>query len=383
MTIFGTRPEAVKMAPVVKALADRPERFVVRVAVTAQHREMLDQTLRHFDIRPDYDLNIMQPRQTLAGIATRALEGLDRVLEESRPDLVLVHGDTATTFIGSLAAFYRQIPVGHVEAGLRTDNKYDPFPEEMNRRLTGQVADLHFAPTPWAQANLLAERVDRKYLFVTGNTAIDALFLTRRSDHRFAESGLRSLDFASRRVIVVDTLHRRENLERMGGIYGAIRRLAEASPEAQLVVLMHKNPAVRDAAAPVLAGLTGITLLDPLDYPDFINLIHRAHFVISDSGGVQEEAPSLGSPVLLLRETTERPEAIEAGTVRMVGTDPDAIFAAARQLLTDEVAYRAMREASNPYGDGLASGRIADALEYYFGWRAEPPRPFSPGFTRA
>jgi len=383
MTIFGTRPEAVKMAPVVKALAARPERFVVKVAVTAQHREMLDQTLRHFDLRPDYDLNIMQPRQTLAGIATRALEGLDRVLEESRPDLVLVHGDTATTFIGSLAAFYRQIPVGHVEAGLRTDNKYDPFPEEMNRRLTGQVADLHFAPTPWAQANLLAERVDRKYLFVTGNTAIDALFLTRRSNHRFAEPGLRSLDFASRRVIVVDTLHRRENLERMGGIYGAIRRLAEASPEAHLVVLMHKNPAVRDAAAPVLAGLTGITLLDPLDYPDFINLIHRAYFVISDSGGVQEEAPSLGSPVLLLRETTERPEAIEAGTVRMVGTDPDAIFAAARQLLTDDTAYRAMREAGNPYGDGLASERIADALEYYFGWRAEPPRPFSPASARA
>lgn len=366
------------MAPVVKALAARPERFDVKVAVTAQHREMLDQTLHHFAIQPDYDLNIMQQRQTLAGIATRALEGLDRVLEEIRPDLVLVHGDTATTFIGSLAAFYRRIPVGHVEAGLRTDNKYDPFPEEMNRRLTGQVADLHFAPTAWAKANLLAERVDTQYLFVTGNTAIDALFLTRRGDYRFAEESLRSLDFQSRRVIVVDTLHRRENLERMGGIYQAVRRIAEASPEAHLVVLMHKNPAVREAAAPVLAGLTGITLLDPLDYPDFINLIDRAHFVISDSGGVQEEAPSLGSPVLLLRETTERPEAIEAGTVRMVGTDPDAVFAAARQLLTDSAAYRAMREASNPYGDGQAAERIADGLEYYFGWREAPPEPFRP-----
>lgn len=378
MTVFGTRPEAIKMAPVIKALEARQPRFRVQVAVTAQHREMLDQTLRHFSIAPEYDLNIMRPRQTLAQIATRALQGLDEVMAEAAPDLVLVHGDTATTFIGSLAAFYRRIPVGHVEAGLRTEDKYDPFPEEMNRRLTGVVADLHFAPTPWAEQNLLRERVKPETVFVTGNTAIDALFLTRREDYRFSDPRLQELDFAGKRVVVVDTLHRRENFgEKMVGIYRAVRRIAEESPEAHLVVLLHKNPEARDVALEVLEGLRGITLMEPLDYPDFINLIARAHMVISDSGGVQEEAPSLGAPVLLLRETTERPEALEAGTVRMVGTDPREIYSSARRLLADEAAYRMMREARNPYGDGRAAERIADALEHYFGWRSQPPEAFA------
>ena len=379
MTVFGTRPEAIKMAPVIKALAARPERFRVVVAVTAQHREMLDQTLRHFGIKPDFDLNIMKPRQTLAQIATRALAGLDEIMGDVTPDLVLVHGDTATTFIGSLAAFYRHIPVGHVEAGRRTGDKYDPFPEEMNRRLTGVVADLHFAPTPWAEQNLLREHVDPAHIYVTGNTAVDALFLTRQDSYTFADKRLQRLDFAARRVVVVDTLHRRENFgERMVGIYRAVRRIAEESPEAQLVVLLHKNPEARDVALRELESLKGIILMEPLDYPDFINLIARAHLVISDSGGVQEEAPSLGAPVLLLREKTERPEALEAGTVRMVGTDPQTIYATTCRLLTDEAAYRAMREARNPYGDGKAAERIADALEARFGWRETGPDRFQP-----
>ena len=386
MTVFGTRPEAIKMAPVIKTLQTRPERFQVKVAVTAQHREMLDQTLRHFAITPDFDLNIMKPRQTLAEIAQRALAGLDQILAEVKPDLVLVHGDTATTFVGSLAAFYRRIPVGHVEAGLRTSDKYDPFPEEMNRRLTGVLADLHFAPTPWAEQNLLAERVSPDKLFVTGNTAIDALFLTRKGDYQFTDDRLQALDLqggqGGKKVVVVDSLHRRENFgDKMLGVYQAVRRIAEDSPEAHLVVLLHKNPEVREVALQVLNGLQGVTVMDPLDYPDFINLMARAHMVISDSGGVQEEAPSLGAPVLLLRETTERPEALAAGTVQMVGTNPGTIYEAARRLLTDDQAYRARREASNPYGDGRASERIADALEYYFGWRRRGPARFTPNWA--
>lgn len=367
------------MAPVIKALAARSDRFRPVVAVTAQHRELLDQTLRHFHIKPDFDLNIMKPRQTLAEIATRALSGLDGVLADVQPDLVLVHGDTATTFVGSLAAFYRQIPVGHVEAGLRTGDKFSPFPEEMNRRLTGVLADLHFAPTPLAEANLLREHVDPARIFVTGNTAIDALFLTRQEDYAFQDERLRRLDFSGKRVVVVDTLHRRENFgDTMVGIYRAVRRIAEESPEAQLVVSLHKNPEARDVALRELEGLRGINLGEAPDYPDFINLIARAHLVISDSGGVQEEAPSLGAPVLLLRDTTERPEALEAGTVKMVGTDPQTIYATTRKLLTDGAAYRAMREARNPYGDGKAAERIATALERYFGWQNSGPDRFQP-----
>ncbi len=367
MTIFGTRPEAVKMAPVIKELARRADRFAVVVTVTAQHREMLDQTLEHFHIRPDHDLNVMQERQSLTQIALRALDGLDAVLAQESPDFVLVHGDTSTTFIGCLAAFYHGIPTGHVEAGLRTGDKYSPFPEEMNRRLTGAIADLHFAPTDWARANLLAEGVPAERIFVTGNTAIDALFLTVDPGHRFARPELNRLA-AGRRLVLVDSLHRRENFgEAMERIYRSLARLARETPGIELVFLLHKNPEAREVGLRHLSGLPGVHLLEPMDYPDWVNLMARAYLVISDSGGIQEEAPSLGTPVLLLRDKTERPEAIEAGTVRMVGTDEGRILAAVTELLANPAAHRAMAQAKNPYGDGRAAQRIADAIETYFG----------------
>lgn len=369
MTIFGTRPEAVKMAPVIKELERHGGEFEPLVVVTAQHREMLDQILDHFRIEPRHDLNIMKPRQTLAEIATRALEGLDEIIAAERPDMVLVHGDTATTFAGSLAAFYNRVPAGHVEAGLRTGDKYSPYPEEMNRKLTGALVDLHFAPTEQARANLRAEAVPEDRIFVTGNTAIDALFMTVRKDYRFADDHLNRLDFGRRKVVVVDCLHRRENFgDKMASIYRGIRRIARECPDVQMVVALHKNPEAREVALEVLGDVdpARVFICEPMDYPEWVNLISRAYLVISDSGGVQEEAPSLGAPVLLLRETTERPEAIEAGTVKMVGTDEERIVAETERLLRDEAEHRRMARARNPYGDGHAAERIAGALAKYF-----------------
>lgn len=366
MTIFGTRPEAVKMAPVVKALKSRPEDFEVIVTVTAQHREMLDQTLEHFGIVPDHDLNLMRERQSLTYIAVRALQGLEPLLTEERPDLVLVHGDTLTTFAASLASFYQKIPTGHVEAGLRTNDKYSPFPEEINRRLTGAIADLHFAPTQWSKDNLLREGIAPERIWVTGNTAIDALFLTVKKDHRFRQGFLNRLD-RQKKLVLVDTLHRRENFgEPMEQIYSGVRRIAEECPEAEMVVLLHKNPEAREVGRRMLEGLPGIYLGESMDYPEWVNLMARAHVVVSDSGGIQEEAPSLGTPVLLLRDVTERPEAIEAGTVRMVGSDPGRLVDSVKLLLRDPAAHAAMAEASNPYGDGRAAERIVQAIKGFF-----------------
>ena len=321
MTVFGTRPEAIKMAPVVLELGRHPDLLKPLVAVTAQHREMLDQVLELFAIRPDYDLDIMAQGQTLFDITARSLQGLNAVLAEARPDLVLVHGDTTTTFAGSLAAFYHQIAVGHVEAGLRTGNKYSPYPEEMNRKLTGSLADLHFAPTQTALANLMAEGVAPAAVFVTGNTVIDALLATVDDGYRFSGDLLTGIDFSKRRVILMTT-HRRENLgEPLRQVYQALRRVVEDFADVEVVFPVHRNPRVREVVQAELGGLDRVRLIDPLDYQPFANLMARAYLVLTDSGGIQEEAPALGKPVLVLRDTTERPEAVVAGTVKLIGTD--------------------------------------------------------------
>lgn len=363
MTVFGTRPEAIKMAPLVKALEAAPDMESI-VTVTAQHREMLDQVLHLFSIEPDYDLNIMCAGQTLYDVTSRALMGLKAVLEEAKPDVVLVHGDTTTTFAGALAAFYQQIPVGHVEAGLRTGNIYSPFPEEMNRKLTGSLATYHFAPTSCAEHNLLSEHVNQDHVYVTGNTVIDALSTTVRKDYVFEEGLLNTIPYEERQVILMTT-HRRENLgEPMRHIYGAVRQIVEEFPNVEVVFPVHKNPKVREIVQEVLGGVERVHLIDPLDYEPFANLMARAYLVLTDSGGVQEEAPSLGKPVLVLRDTTERPEAVEAGTVRLVGTDKEILLSQVRELLVDKQAYDHMANAVNPYGDGLASFRIVEALRY-------------------
>ncbi|GAB6933642.1 non-hydrolyzing UDP-N-acetylglucosamine 2-epimerase [Calditerricola satsumensis] len=374
MTVFGTRPEAIKMAPLVQALRRVPDEIEPIVCVTAQHREMLDQVLEIFAIEPDYDLNVMQPRQSLVNITTRVLAGMDGVLADARPDIVLVHGDTTTTFVAALAAFYRQIKVGHVEAGLRTWNKYAPFPEELNRQLTGVLADLHFAPTAWAAENLRRENKPEATIFVTGNTVIDALHTTVRENwHHPVMARLGGRD------LVLVTAHRRENLgEPMRRMFRAIRRLVDAHPEIAVVYPVHLNPAVREAAQAVLAGHPRIHLIEPLDVLDFHNLLARARLVLTDSGGVQEEAPAFGVPVLVMRETTERPEGVEAGTLKLVGTDEERIFQTAHHLLTDAAAYAAMAKAANPFGDGRASERIVAAILYAFGRRSTPPAPFVP-----
>ncbi|MBQ7493937.1 MAG: UDP-N-acetylglucosamine 2-epimerase (non-hydrolyzing) [Selenomonadaceae bacterium] len=356
MSVFGTRPEAIKMAPVVLELGKYPQIESV-VAVTAQHREMLDQVLKLFDIRPDFDLNIMSEGQTLFDITSRALLGLDKVLSAAKPDVVLVHGDTTTTFAGALAAYYHQIEVGHVEAGLRTRNKFSPYPEEMNRRLTGSLADLNFAPTSTAKENLLREGVDADKIFVTGNTVIDALYQTVRADFDFPNFNL-----DGKRVILVTT-HRRENLgEPMRQVYKALKSLVEEFPDVEIIFPVHKNPKVREVVNAELGGLERVCLIDPLDYEPFANLMNRATLILTDSGGVQEEAPALGKPVLVLRDTTERPEAVDAGTVKLIGTNQAAVYGAAKLLLTDAAAYRKMAEAKSPYGDGLAARRIVKAL---------------------
>ncbi|MGD6850089.1 non-hydrolyzing UDP-N-acetylglucosamine 2-epimerase [Rossellomorea aquimaris] len=374
MTIFGTRPEAIKMAPLVLELKKYPESFDTIVTVTAQHREMLDQVLNIFDITPDFDLNIMKDRQTLIDVTTRGLEGLDKVMKEAKPDIVLVHGDTTTTFVASLAAFYNQISVGHVEAGLRTWNKYSPFPEEMNRQLTGVMADLHFAPTEKSSQNLLNESKKEEGIFITGNTAIDALKTTVKDEYHHDV-----LEKVGDDRLVLLTAHRRENLgQPMRNMFRAIKRLVEEHDDIQVVYPVHLNPAVREVADEVLGDDKRIHLIEPLDVIDFHNFASRAHLILTDSGGVQEEAPSLGVPVLVLRDTTERPEGIEAGTLKLAGNEEENIYKLAKELLTDSDAHSKMSKATNPYGDGQASYRISQAIRYHFGHLDERPKSFDP-----
>ena len=378
MTVFGTRPEAIKMAPVVLELAKYPDKITPVVAVTAQHRDMLDQVLNLFDIKPDHDLDIMAAGQTLFDITSKAMLGLDKVLTEENPDIVLVHGDTTTTFAGALAAYYHQIPVGHVEAGLRTHNKYSPFPEEMNRKLTGSIADMHFAPTDTAEANLLREATEVENIFVTGNTVIDALHHTVRDDYEFTDELLKDIDMDGKRIILVTT-HRRENLgEPMRHVYKALRRLTEDLDNVEVVFPVHKNPKVREVVAEELGGLEKVHLIDPLDYEPFANLMNKASLILTDSGGVQEEAPALGKPVLVLRDTTERPEAVSAGTVKLIGTDSQRVYDEAKLLLTDSSEYTRMAEACNPYGDGQAARRIVEAILYKFNMVESRPDVFQP-----
>lgn len=358
MTIFGTRPEAIKMAPLVLELQKHTDQIESIVTVTAQHRQMLDQVLETFKITPDFDLNIMKDRQTLVDVATNALQGLDKVMKDAQPDIVLVHGDTATTFIGSLAAFYNQIAIGHVEAGLRTGQKYSPYPEEMNRQLTGVMADLHFAPTEQSKDNLLRENKLEEAIYVTGNTAIDALKTT--VSETYTHPVLEKM--GDDRVILL-TAHRRENLgEPMRNMFRAIVRLLEEHDDVQVIYPVHMNPAVREVANEILGDNNRVHLIEPLEVFDFHNFAARSFMILTDSGGVQEEAPSLGKPVLVLRDTTERPEGIAAGTLKLAGTDEETIYRLAKELLTDEAAYNQMAKASNPYGDGHASERIVEAL---------------------
>ena len=370
MSVFGTRPEAIKMAPVVLELKKYSQIESV-VAVTAQHREMLDQVLKLFNIHPDFDLNIMSEGQTLFDITSRALLGLDKVLTAANPDVVLVHGDTTTTFAGALAAYYHQIEVGHVEAGLRTQNKFSPYPEEMNRRLTGALADLNFAPTSTAKENLLREGVDANKIFVTGNTVIDALYQTVRADFEFKHVDI------TKKVILVTT-HRRENLgEPMRQVYKALKSIVEEFPDVEIIFPVHKNPKVREVVNEELGKLDRVCLIDPLDYEPFANLMNKATLNLTDSGGVQEEAPALGKPVLVLRDTTERPEAVDAGTVKLIGTNQDTVYESAKILLTNPDEYKKMAEARSPYGDGHAAERIVKALLWRHKILNAPPREFT------
>lgn len=372
MSIFGTRPEAIKMAPLVNTLEKEAD-FENIVVVTAQHREMLDQVLNLFNIMPDHDLNIMQPGQTLYDITCRSLKGLEKILKKEKPDLVLVHGDTTTTLAGSLAAYYQQIPVGHVEAGLRSGNIYSPFPEELNRKLTGGIASLHFAPTFTAKNNLLSEGACEKNIFVTGNTVIDALLKTVKADYKFNDIKLDNIDFAKKKVLLVTT-HRRENLgEPMENIFKALVKLHEEFTEIEIIFPVHKNPVVRNLAHRVLSGYNRIHLIEPLDYEPFANLMAKSYLILTDSGGIQEEAPALGKPVLVLRENTERPEAVEAGTVKLAGIQCENIHKITRELLTNQDFYGRMEKAVNPYGDGNACHRIVNGLKYYFGIIYEKP----------
>ncbi len=372
MTVFGTRPEAIKMAPLVKELAKHNDKIESIVTVTAQHREMLDQVLKIFEIQPDYDLNIMKDRQSLIDVTTRSLEGLNKVFQEVKPDIVLVHGDTTTTFVASLAAFYNSIPIGHVEAGLRTRNKYSPYPEEMNRQLTGVLADLHFSPTTQSKENLLVENKQADSIFVTGNTAIDALKTTVKTHYSHP-----ILDKLGDDRLVLMTAHRRENTGKpMENMFNAIRRLVEKHEDIQVVYPVHMNPVVREIANRVLGENNRIHLIEPLDVIDFHNFASRAYLILTDSGGVQEEAPSLGVPVLVLRDTTERPEGVKTGTLKLAGTDEETIYQLANELLSNVKAHNLMATASNPYGDGLSSERIVKAILYHFNLTNEKPIDF-------
>ena len=358
LSIFGTRPEAIKMAPLVKELEKRSEIESV-VCVTAQHREMLDQVLKVFDIRPDFDLNIMKQGQTLTEITSRVLEGLEMVIKVVKPDIVLVHGDTTTSFAGALAAFYNQTSIGHVEAGLRTYDKYSPYPEEMNRQMVDCLCDMYFAPTELSKDNLISEGKDEDKIYVTGNTAIDAMSTT--ITHDYSHEAFKLLDDNDKLILL--TAHRRENLgENMRNIFTAVRRIVDNTTNIKVIYPIHLNPKVREIANEVFAGCRKVKLIEPLDVFDFHNFEEKAYLIMTDSGGIQEEAPSLGKPVLVLRDTTERPEGIEAGTLKLVGTNEDIIYEEAMKLLTDEEEYNKMAQAKNPYGDGHASERIVDAI---------------------
>ncbi|WP_407269638.1 non-hydrolyzing UDP-N-acetylglucosamine 2-epimerase [Radiobacillus sp. PE A8.2] len=373
MTIFGTRPEAIKMCPLILELGKHADEIESIVTVTGQHREMLDQVLDVFGITPDYDLKIMKDRQTLTSITTNALQQLDDIMKRENPDLVLVHGDTTTTFVASLAAYYNQIAVGHVEAGLRTQNKYSPYPEELNRQLTGVIADLHFAPTASAAANLLSENKASESIFVTGNTGIDALQHTVISNYSNEILG----KIGTSKMVLL-TAHRRENIgEPLRNIFHAIKKITNEHEDVQVVYPVHLNPAVQEIAKEVLGGHPRIHLIEPLGVIDFHNFAACAHIILTDSGGVQEEAPSLGKPVLVVRDTTERPEGIEAGTSKLIGTNQANIYAHVQTLLSNSQAYEQMARASNPYGDGQASKRIVEAILYYYDKREDRPLDFA------
>jgi UDP-N-acetylglucosamine 2-epimerase len=375
MPIFGTRPDAVKMAPLVKELQNCRD-IDTAVCTTAQHRQMLDQVLDVFSIKPEYDLDVMLERQTLEQITSRTLDRLSNVFEKEKPDIVLVHGDTTTCFVASLAAFYKKISVGHVEAGLRTFDKYSPYPEEMNRKLTGALADLHFAPTPTNRTNLLNEGIKPDRIYVTGNTVIDAMKTTVKKDYVFQSEALRSIDIQGKRVIAM-TAHRRENLGApLEQICMAVKDIADSYDDVKIIYAVHLNPAVRETAARILGNHPRIHLIDPLDVQDMHNLMNISYIVMTDSGGLQEEAPSLGKPVLVLRKETERPEAVAAGTVKLAGVERDSIRYLTAQLLDDPAEYEKMAKAVNPYGDGKASERIVKALLYEYGISKEKPAEF-------
>lgn len=375
MSIFGTRPEAIKMAPLIKAM-DKCDEIEQIVCVTAQHREMLDQVLEIFNLTPDYDLNIMTQRQTLTGITTKALTGLEDVMNDAKPDLVLVHGDTTTTFAGALAAFYGNIKLGHVEAGLRTYDKRQPFPEEINRVLTGHMADLHFAPTPLAKEHLLKENINEEGIFITGNTAVDCLKHTIKDGYKFEVDELNNIDYKNKRVITM-TAHRRENLgEPLENICKAVLRIVEDYEDVEVVYAVHFNPAVREVANKYLGNHNRIHLIDPLDLTDMHNLMNLSYLVMTDSGGLQEEVPSMGKPVLVLRNVTERPEGVEAGTLKLAGVIEDEIYAQAKELLENKESYNKMVAAKNPFGDGYAAERIVEAIRYHFGLRKDRPEDY-------
>lgn len=373
MTVFGTRPEAIKMAPLVLELQKQSQRFEAITTVSAQHREMLDQVLDIFHIKPDYDLNIMHARQTLTDITSNVLINLDKILKEAKPDIVLVHGDTTTTFAASVAAFYNQIPIGHVEAGLRTWEKYSPYPEEMNRQMTDAMTDLYFAPTNQSKANLLKENHKEDNIFITGNTAIDALKQT--VDKEYHHDILDKVSPDNKLILL--TMHRRENQgEPMRRVFKVIREVVESREDVEVIYPVHLSPAVQEAAKEILGNTERIHLISPLDVVDFHNLAARSYFIMTDSGGVQEEAPSLGKPVLVLRDTTERPEGVEAGTLKLVGTESEKVKKEMEELLDNDAEYQRMAQAKNPYGDGKASERILDAIAYYFGVTDKKPIEF-------
>ena len=375
MAVFGTRPEAIKMAPLLKKLENKKNYHLV-ITVTAQHREMLDQVLNLFALEADYDLDIMQPKQTLSEVTARILNNLAAVLEKEKPELLLVHGDTSTTFVSALASFYQQINIAHIEAGLRTHVKYSPFPEEINRQLTGVLADLHFAPTKRAAQNLIKENIEQEKIYISGNTVIDALLSVVDDNYNFQNPVLKEIDFTKKDVLLL-TAHRRENLgEPMENIFRAVRDLTAELPNLEVVFPVHLNPLIRELSKKMLADNSRIHLIEPLDYLPFVNLMARSKIVLTDSGGVQEEAPSLAKPVLVLRDTTERPEALEAGTVLKVGTDYQAIYQQSFKLLKDEAEYQKRAAALNPYGDGKAAQRIVNALDHYFGFSQNRPADF-------
>jgi UDP-N-acetylglucosamine 2-epimerase (non-hydrolysing) len=376
--VFGTRPDTIKMAPIIKELERNSEFFELVNIATAQHRDMLDQVLDAFSITPHYDMNIMEPRQTLAGLTAKVIKGLDTIFEKEKPDMVLVQGDTSTTFVGSLAAFYRQISVGHIEAGLRTNDKSNPFPEEINRRLTSCISDLHFAPTLTAKKALLREAYPDDDIYITGNTVVDALQYTVKENYHFSVEKLNEIVASGRKIILV-TMHRRENWGKpMEGACSAIKRMALKYPDFQIVFPMHLNPVVRDVVAPALSNIPNVSLIEPLEYNDFVNLMANAYLILTDSGGVQEEGPHFGIPILVLRLVTERPEAVDYGTVKLVGLDEETIFSNATLLLDNKEEYQKMANAVNPYGDGKAAKRTIDIIKKFYGFPHDAIEDFKP-----